>query len=168
MLLSVLLCVYPGLGLLDHITLFKNFQDSPCCFHKQLYILHFYQQSRKVSIILLLTHTCYFCFFLFLIMAIITDEVVSHCSFPSNFLMIVDVERLFLGLLTLLFVSTGVWTQGPTLARQASTTWATPPVLFCVVHFQDRVLRIVCPVWVWATILLASASWVARIIGMSH
>jgi hypothetical protein len=39
---------------------------------------------------------------------------------------------------------------------------------FCDGYFQDRVLRTICLVWLWATILLISASWVPKITGMSH
>jgi hypothetical protein len=46
--------------------------------------------------------------------------------------------------------------------------WAAPPVLFLWRIFQDRVSRTICPGWLWTMILLISASWVARIIGMSH
>jgi hypothetical protein len=34
--------------------------------------------------------------------------------------------------------------------------------------FQDRVSQIICLGWLWTTILLISASWVARITGMNH
>jgi hypothetical protein len=40
--------------------------------------------------------------------------------------------------------------------------------LFCVGFFQDRVSGIICPSWIRTKILLISASWVARIIGVSH
>jgi hypothetical protein len=42
----------------------------------------------------------------------------------------------------------------------------TSPIF--VKGFQDRVSRTVCPGWFQTTILLISASWVARITGMSH
>jgi hypothetical protein len=48
------------------------------------------------------------------------------------------------------------------------TPWATPRALFCDGFFQDRVLRTICPGWLSVTILLISASWVARITGVSH
>jgi hypothetical protein len=48
------------------------------------------------------------------------------------------------------------------------TPWATPPVLFYVGCFQDRVSRTIFPGWLQTAILLISASWVARIPGMSH
>jgi hypothetical protein len=31
------------------------------------------------------------------------------------------------------------------------------------IFFQDRVLGTICPGWLWTTILLISASWIARI-----
>jgi hypothetical protein len=40
--------------------------------------------------------------------------------------------------------------------------------VFCVGYFQDRVSQTVCPGWLQTGIFLISASWVARIIGMSH
>jgi hypothetical protein len=46
--------------------------------------------------------------------------------------------------------------------------WITPPALFLWRCFRDRVLWTICPGWLWSTILLISASWVARIIGVSH
>jgi hypothetical protein len=39
---------------------------------------------------------------------------------------------------------------------------------FCVRCFWDRVSRTICPGWLWTVILLISASWVARITGVSH
>jgi hypothetical protein len=49
-----------------------------------------------------------------------------------------------------------------------SITWATPLALFCVVYFQDRILLTISLGWLWTSILLISASWVARITGVSH
>jgi hypothetical protein len=46
--------------------------------------------------------------------------------------------------------------------------WATPPALFCEGFFEDRVSGTICPKWSQTLILLISASWVTRIIGMSH
>jgi hypothetical protein len=46
--------------------------------------------------------------------------------------------------------------------------WATPPALFCEGFFQDRVLWIFCPGWLWTAIIHISASWVGRITGVSH
>jgi hypothetical protein len=34
--------------------------------------------------------------------------------------------------------------------------------------FQDRVSWTICPDWLWTMIFLISASWVARITGVSH
>jgi hypothetical protein len=48
------------------------------------------------------------------------------------------------------------------------TPWATPPALFCVVFFQDRVSQTICTSWLQTEIYLISASWVAGITGMSH
>jgi hypothetical protein len=46
--------------------------------------------------------------------------------------------------------------------------WATPPALFLWRVFWDRVSQTICLGWLRTMILLISASWVARIIGMSH
>jgi hypothetical protein len=42
--------------------------------------------------------------------------------------------------------------------------WATPPALFCDGFFQDRVF----PGWLRTSNLLISASWEARITGVSQ
>jgi hypothetical protein len=47
------------------------------------------------------------------------------------------------------------------------TSWATLPALLWWV-FSDRVSRAICLGWLRTAILLISASWVARIIGVSH
>jgi hypothetical protein len=54
------------------------------------------------------------------------------------------------------------------LLERQSTTWATLPALFCVGCFLDRVFQIICLNWLQTVILLISASWIARIIGVSH
>jgi hypothetical protein len=54
------------------------------------------------------------------------------------------------------------------LLRGYSTIQATTPALFHVGYFWDRDLRIICLGWFWTMLLLISASWVARITGMSH
>jgi hypothetical protein len=59
------------------------------------------------------------------------------------------------------FCSTGAWNSGP-------TPWATPPALFVKVSFWDTVSQTICPGWLQTMILQMSASWVARIIGVSH
>jgi hypothetical protein len=43
------------------------------------------------------------------------------------------------------------------------TTWATLPLFFWA-----RVSQTICPGWLGTPILLISASWVARITGLSH
>jgi hypothetical protein len=48
------------------------------------------------------------------------------------------------------------------------TGWATPPTLFCDSFYWDRVSRTICLGWLQTGILLISASWVARITGVSH
>jgi hypothetical protein len=44
------------------------------------------------------------------------------------------------------------------LLGRHSTTWATHPAHFCVGYFPDRVLQTACLGWLWAMILLISAS----------
>jgi hypothetical protein len=48
--------------------------------------------------------------------------------------------------------------------------WVPPPNIFCdfFFFFQDRVSQTICPGWFQITTLLISASWVARITGVSH
>jgi hypothetical protein len=48
------------------------------------------------------------------------------------------------------------------------TPLATLPAFFCDGFFQDRVSWTSCPGWLQTVILLISASWVARITGVSH
>jgi hypothetical protein len=50
----------------------------------------------------------------------------------------------------------------------ALTVWATLPVLFSRGFFPNRVSRAICPRLTSNLILLISASWVARIAGVSH
>jgi hypothetical protein len=54
------------------------------------------------------------------------------------------------------------------LLSRYSTTWVTPPALFCASYFWDRVSQTICLGWLQTKILLISASWVARIISVSH
>jgi hypothetical protein len=58
-------------------------------------------------------------------------------------------------------VGTGTWTQAPHLEP-----FHQP--YFCEGFFRDRVCWTICPGWLRTEILLISASWVARITGMSH
>jgi hypothetical protein len=55
--------------------------------------------------------------------------------------------------------STRIWTQGLHLEPI--------PANFCDEFFRDKFLWTICPGWLWPVILLISASWVARIIGVS-
>jgi hypothetical protein len=50
------------------------------------------------------------------------------------------------------------------------TPWVTPPAPppTFFVFFQDRVSQTICQGWLRTLIILISASWVARIIGVSH
>jgi hypothetical protein len=57
--------------------------------------------------------------------------------------------------------STGVWTQGLHLK-------SLYPSFFCDGFSWARVSWTICPVWLWTENFLISASWLARITGMSH
>jgi hypothetical protein len=59
------------------------------------------------------------------------------------------------------FCSTRPWTQGLHLEPLHQP-------YFVMGFFRDRVSWTICPSWFWTMILLISASWVARITGMSH
>jgi hypothetical protein len=48
------------------------------------------------------------------------------------------------------------------------TPWATPPAFFCDGFFWDSVSWTICPWWLQPSILLISASWISRIIHVSH
>jgi hypothetical protein len=52
--------------------------------------------------------------------------------------------------------------------NSGSTPWAILPALFLWRVLWDRVSWTICQGWLWTVILLISASWVARITGMSH
>jgi hypothetical protein len=48
------------------------------------------------------------------------------------------------------------------------SSWATPPAHFWDRFFWDRVSWTISLGWLWTAILLISASWVAKIIWVSH
>jgi hypothetical protein len=50
--------------------------------------------------------------------------------------------------------------------RAYTLNHSTSPFLWRA--FRGRVSRTICPGWLWTTILLISASWVAKIIDVSH
>jgi hypothetical protein len=70
-----------------------------------------------------------------------------------------EVSKLFC------FLLTGVWTQGLMLARQCSTT---PPALFWLSVFEVGSHELLPWADFRTVILLISASWIARVIGVSH
>jgi hypothetical protein len=43
---------------------------------------------------------------------------------------------------------------------------STSPI--CVRYFWHRVSWSICPGWLWTEVFLISASWIARITGLSH
>jgi hypothetical protein len=59
------------------------------------------------------------------------------------------------------FCNAGVWTQGLHLELLHQS-------LFCDGFFWDRISWTISPNWLWIAFLLFSASWVARITGVSH
>jgi hypothetical protein len=77
------------------------------------------------------------------------------------------VTMLFKSSITLLFYYLFIYFAVLGLELRAYT-WATPPALLLCWVFQDRVLRTICPGWLRILILLISASWVTRIIGVSR
>jgi hypothetical protein len=54
------------------------------------------------------------------------------------------------------------------LLGRRSTTWVAPPAHFCDGLIWDRVSQTISPDWFQTRIFLISASWVARITGLSH
>jgi hypothetical protein len=66
--------------------------------------------------------------------------------------------------------STWVWIQNLELARQVLYHLSHCVSPFCVYvgYFQVGVLQTICPGWPLTSILLISASWVARITSISH
>jgi hypothetical protein len=62
----------------------------------------------------------------------------------------------------------GFWTQGFVLAKQALCSSSHTSSSFCSGYFGNGMSWTICSGWPWATILLISASQVARIIGVSH
>jgi hypothetical protein len=86
--------------------------------------------------------------------------VSQHLTRSSSLSLSVLVSQC-LSLSLSLSCNTGAWAQGLQLET-------LQPGLFCKQFFQDRVSRVICPGWLWTVILLISASWVARITGMSH
>jgi hypothetical protein len=54
------------------------------------------------------------------------------------------------------------------LLGRHSTAWVTPPALFYVEYFQDRVSQTICLGWLQTMFLLISSSLIARITGLSH
>jgi hypothetical protein len=71
----------------------------------------------------------------------------------------------------LLFSVLGLELRTSSLLGRPFTTWATSPALFwcmCVGYFQDRTSQSTYLGWPWTVILLISASFLARIPGVSH
>jgi hypothetical protein len=62
----------------------------------------------------------------------------------------------------------GVELRTSCLVGRYATTRATCQPCFVLSTFQIGSCRTICRGWLWAMILLISASWIARIIGISH
>jgi hypothetical protein len=71
-------------------------------------------------------------------------------------------------LLSFLLAILGFELKASHLLNRYSTTWVTPPALFCTGYFWHRVSWTICLGWLQTTVLLISASQVARITGVSH
>jgi hypothetical protein len=76
------------------------------------------------------------------------------------FLMLTFTFHAYIILFIYLFSYTRIWTQGLHLEPLHQP-------FFVMGFFQDRVSQIFCLNWLRATVLLISASWVARITGVS-
>jgi hypothetical protein len=86
-------------------------------------------------------------------------------KYYSQYLMLRDVKFGYL----FCFEGGRVWTQGLMLARQMHLLLEPLCQPFFVIFFlPDRVSWSICFGWFQTTVLLISASWVARIIGVSH
>jgi hypothetical protein len=66
------------------------------------------------------------------------------------------------------FTLLGFELRASRLLSRCSATYAISLVLFCVRYFWDRFLWTICPGWPQTANLQISASYVARIIGVSH
>ena len=82
-LLSVILCTYPEVELLDQmVVLCLIFEEPPNCFSQWLYHFTFPVECTRVPVSLYPCHTCYFLFF---VLFFGWCEVVSHCGFDLHF-----------------------------------------------------------------------------------
>jgi hypothetical protein len=65
-------------------------------------------------------------------------------------------------------VALGLELRASLLLGRYCIAWATLSALSCVEYFWDRVSQTICLGWLQTVILFISASWVARITGMSQ
>jgi hypothetical protein len=113
-------------------------------------------------------HPCqHLLIFVFLIIAILIAVRWNTMLFQFSFswwLKMLNISSAVLyisSFLLFFFFSTGVWTQGLDF-EPLHQPFLTDGL------FRDRVFRNICPDWLWTTILLISASWVAGITDMNH
>jgi hypothetical protein len=93
--------------------------------------------------------------------AALGDYITSHITHPQSGRLEKWAELWNICLFVCLFCGSGAWTQGLHLRPLHQP-------IFVMGFFQDRVSWTVCPGWLGTAIFLISASWVARIIGVSH
>jgi hypothetical protein len=60
------------------------------------------------------------------------------------------------------YLKYGIWTQDLYLDPLYQY------IFFCDEFFQERFSKTICLGWLWAVVILISASWVAKIAGVSH
>jgi hypothetical protein len=68
----------------------------------------------------------------------------------------------------LLFSTLGFELRASCLLGRCSITCATPPALFYIGYIWDMVSQIVCWDWLGTLTFQISASWVAKVAGISH
>jgi hypothetical protein len=123
--------------------------SGPLCWHK-LYYSDWFPHGYK-SVLLSAMHLLPSILLSLLLVHVIFDYLISLHTLPTIF-----------------FSSIGVWTEDLVFAKQVFYHWVIMPALFCVGYFWDRVWWIFAWGWLRTMILLISASWVARITGVSH
>jgi hypothetical protein len=95
----------------------------------------------------------------------------SSIVYPHSFHLSIIYLSIYLSIiyhLSIYLGSTGIWTQGFTLDRQELYYLSQANPCFVIFFFWDRVFRTICLGWFWNTVLLISASQVARITVINH
>jgi hypothetical protein len=88
-------------------------------------------------------------------------------KFPSSKLLLIFWIRLFLINSQFQWLVLGFFEVLGIESRAFTLSHSTIP-FFCDGYFRDRVSWTLCPGWLQTMIHLISASWVAKITGMSH